>query len=276
MYLREGKEGYAAMTTILVTGGTGTLGRAVIARLVARRYRVRALVHQGGSSPPGSLEVVSGDLASGRGLGEAVAEAHTIIHCASACQDAQHVDVEGTRFLLEEAWASGASHLIYPSIVGIDRSSYAYYQAKHATERLIEQGPLPWTIARITQFHDYMLWLILSFEAGAESLLSIPAGMRFQSIDVGEVADYLVSLVEQGPGAYTPPIGGPQVLAIEEMAEIYLRVRGKKATIHSEASREELFQVFRSGINLVPEHAVGAITWEAFLRHRYTLECQNW
>lgn len=260
------------MTTILVTGGSGTLGRAVIARLAARQYRTRALVRHGGSSLPGSVEVVSGDLASGRGLGEVVAEVHTIIHCASAYQDAQHVDVEGTQLLLEEARTSGISHLIYPSIVGVDRSSYAYYQAKRVTERLIEQGPLPWTIARITQFHEYMLWLILSFEAGAESLMSIPAGMRFQSIDVGEVADCLVALVEQGPGAYTPPIGGPQVLTIEEMAEIYLRVRGKKATIHSEASREELFQVFRSGINLVPDHAVGTITWEAFLHHRYTLE----
>lgn len=260
------------MATVLVTGGTGTLGQAVIARLATRQYRTRVLVHQDGSSLPSNVEVVSGDLAPGRGLGEAVAGVHTIIHCASAYQDAQHVDFEGTRFLLQEARASGTSHLIYPSIVGVDSSSYAYYQAKHATERLIEQGLVLWTVARITQFHDYILWLIQSFESDTEPLISVPEGMRFQSIDVGEVADRLVSLVEQGPSAYTPPIGGPQVLTIEEMAEIYLRVRGKQATIHAESTMGELFNVFTSGINLVPDHAVGTITWKEFLHHRYTLE----
>jgi hypothetical protein len=81
------------------------------------------------------------------------------------------------------------------------------------------------------------------------------------------VADHLITLMEQGPAGHTPDIGGPQVRTIEEMTEAYLRIRGRKAAIQSAALAGNLFDVFRSGINLVPDHAVGTITWEAFLHH---------
>jgi uncharacterized protein YbjT (DUF2867 family) len=177
------------------------------------------------------------------------------------------VDVAGTRALLQAARASGSAHIVYPSIVGIDRSTYGYYQAKYAAEGLIEHGPLPWTIVRATQFHDYVLGLIQSFGADTLPVVSVIAGMRFQSIDVGEVADRLVKLMEQGPAAHTPEMGGPEVRTLEEMTEAYLRIRGRQATIRSETG--ERFQVFRSGNNLVPDHAVGTITWDAFLDRLY-------
>ena len=260
------------MAMVLVTGGTGTLGRAVVARLAARQYCIRLLAHRSVSTFPPGVEVIAGDLVSGNGLDEALEGVHTIIHCASAYQDLKRVDFEGTRLLLHRARATETLHIVYPSIVGVDRSSYDYYQTKLAAERLIEHGSLPWSIVRTTQFHDYVLWLIHSFSVDTQHVVAIPKGMRFQSIDVGEVADRLVSLVEQGPGAHTPDMGGPQVRTIEDMTEAYLRICGKKAIIRSEVVVEDLFKVFTSGINLVPDHAVGMITWDAFLRNRYTLE----
>jgi hypothetical protein len=95
--------------------------------------------------------------------------------------------------------------------------------------------------------------------------------LHFQTIDVGEVADHLVSLMEQGPTGHVPDIGGPQVCSIEEMTEAYLRIRGRQATVSSEALPGSIYDVFRSGINLVPDRAVGAITWEAFLHRLYDL-----
>ncbi|HET7639291.1 MAG TPA: NAD(P)H-binding protein [Ktedonobacteraceae bacterium] len=256
------------MTTVLVTGATGTLGREVVARLIARQHRTRILSHQSAPSLPEDVEVITGDLVSGSGLREAVAGVSAIIHCASAPRDANQVDVEGTRSLLQAAHGSRA-HIIYPSIVGVDRSTYAYYQAKRATEVVIEQGPLPWTIVRATQFHNLVLRLIQTFGADTLPVVAVAGGMRFQSIDVGEVADHLITLMEQGPAEHTPDIGGPQVRTIEEMSEAYLRIRGRKATIQSAALAGDVFDVFRSGINLVPDHAVGTITWEAFLHRLY-------
>lgn len=255
------------MATVLVTGGTGTLGRAVVSRLLARRQSTRILSHQSSPSVPPEVEVISADLASGIGLREAVAGVDAIIHCASDPRGSSLVDVEGTRSLLQSAGASGSPHFVYISIVGIERSSYSYYKSKRETEVIIEQGHLPWSIVRATQFHDYVLRLIQSFGADTLPVVPVVGGMRFQSIDVGEVADRLVALAEQGPVGHAPDMGGPQVRTIEEMTEAYLRIRGRKATVRSEAPSGDLFEAFRSGINLVPDHAVGTITWEAFLHH---------
>ncbi len=118
------------MATVVVTGGTGSLGRAVVTRLAIREHHARILSHRAAPAATDDTEVITGDLVSGSGLREAVAGVHAIVHCASAPQAAQQVDVEGTRLLLHAARASGSPHIVYPSIVGVDRSIYAYYQAK--------------------------------------------------------------------------------------------------------------------------------------------------
>ncbi len=254
------------MSKVLVTGGTGTLGRAVVARLLARHHGVRLLSHRASSPVPEGVEVYSGDLADGTGLDEAVAGMEAIIHCASNSREDQHqTDIEGTRALVQAASEHGRPHLVYISIVGIDRSTYAYYQAKYKAEQLIEQAHLPWTILRTTQFHDLVLELLQSFGIDTRAEVSVPAGMRFQSIDHREVADRLVQLVGQEPSGYTPEMGGPQVLTIEEMAATYLRLQGRKARVRSEPMAGALFDVFRSGINLIPTHTNGTITWETFV-----------
>ena len=193
-----------------------------------------------------------------------------IIHCAASYQNAKQVDVEGTRLLLRAAYANGTPHFIYPSIVGIDRSTYDYYQAKRASEGLIVRGFLPWTIVRITQFHDYVLWLIQSFGTDTQSEISVPRDVRFQSIDVGEVADHLISRIDKKPAAYMPDLGGPQVLTIEEMIQAYLSIKDRKANIKSMTFAGEPFDIFKSGVNLVPANAIGTITWEAFLHNRFS------
>jgi len=254
------------MTTVLVTGGTGTLGREVVKRLLLKQHRTRILSRQSTPPVPAGVEVVTGDFMEGRGLSEAVAGVDAIIHCANLPQSEPMLGVEGTRLLLQTAHASGSPHFIHISIVGIDHSTYPYYAAKRATEEVIEQGPLPWSIVRATQFHDFVLKLIQSFGADTLPVVHVADDMRFQSIDVGEVAAKLVSLVEDHPAGHAPDMGGPQILTIEEMTEAYLRVRGREATVQPEELASGMYDAFRSGINLVPDHAVGTITWEAYLR----------
>jgi uncharacterized protein YbjT (DUF2867 family) len=258
-----------AMAKVLVTGGTGTLGREVVACLLGRQHSARVLGHQANPSVPQGVEVFHGGLAADARFREAVAGVDAIIHCASSPQSAPQTDVKGTRLLTQAAREGGTPHIIYISIVGIDRSEYAYYKAKRETEMVIERSGLPWTILRATQFHDLVLRLIQGFGADTLSEVAVAGGMRFQSIDTREVAERLVTLMERGPTGQAPDIGGPEVCSIEEMTEVYLRVRGRKATVRSELKAGELFDVFRSGINLCPEHTEGKITWEAFLRRLY-------
>ena len=256
------------MTTVLVTGATGTLGRAAVHLLLAGGYTARALSRRSQIALPAGAELVVGDLAQNTGLAEALSGVDAIIHCATDPKHAQIGDVEGTRQLLGAA-RGRAPHLIYPSIVGIDRSAYPYYQAKLAVETLIAQGPLPWTILRATQFHDFVAGLIESFGAATSAEVVIPAGMRFQSVAVREVAAQLVTFVERGPVGRDADMGGPEILTFDAMAETYLRIRGSSATIRSANLSGAQYDAFRSGVNLIPDHALGVETWDAWLRRRF-------
>src|SRR5918998_3380455 len=97
---------------ILVTGGTGSLGRLVVARLRDGGREVRALSRRG---YPGTIP---GDLLTGEGLEKAVEGVKTIVHCASSpTRKTRRVDVEGTERLLRAASRAGVEHVVFISIV---------------------------------------------------------------------------------------------------------------------------------------------------------------
>jgi uncharacterized protein YbjT (DUF2867 family) len=253
---------------VLVTGGTGTLGRKVVIRLLSRHHRVRILSHQAHPAIPTAVEVTTGDLASGAGLREAAAGVEVIIHCASNWRDPLlRTDVAGTRALLEAARAGGLPHLLYISIVGVDRTGYAYYRAKREVEQMVEHSGFPWTVLRATQFHNFVQYLLQSCGVDTQPEVVVPDGIRMQSIDVGEVADRLVLLMEHGPSGQTPELGGPQILSLEEMAQIYVHLRGRQATIRAAEPADEMYTMMRTGIILTPAHAEGKVTWEQYLQH---------
>jgi uncharacterized protein YbjT (DUF2867 family) len=262
------------MAIILVTGATGSLGRAVVRRLLAGGHTARALSRQPQAALPAGAELVVGDLTTSTDLTQALVGVEAIIHCATDPKRAQEADVEGTRQLLEAA-RSAAPHLIYPSIVGIDHSAYPYYQAKLAAERLIEQGPLPWSILRATQFHSFVARLIQSLGADTGDEIVIPDGMRFQSVGVREVAAQLVALVERGPVGRDTDMGGPEVLTFDALAAVYLRIRSRPATIRSVALSGSLYDVFRSGVNLTPNHTQGVVPWGAWLQRHYSPDARG-
>jgi uncharacterized protein YbjT (DUF2867 family) len=246
------------MTPILVTGGTGTLGRVVVGQLVAAHHEVRMLTRRPSTGPG----VYTGDLATGAGLAEAVAGTGVIVHCAS---DPRHwqVDIDGTRRLVEAARSAGNPHLVYVSIVGVDRIPYGYYRAKLATERIVEESGLPWTILRATQFHDLI--------AGIARLLAkspvvpVPAGVRFQPVDVHEVAARIIELAGGEPAGRAPDFGGPQVRTADDLLRVYLRATGRRRVLLPIPLPGKVFRGFRAGANLCPEHADGRSTFEDYL-----------
>ena len=65
-------------------------------------------------------------------------------------------------------------------------------------------------------------------------------------------------------------MGGPEILTFDAMAEAYLRIRGSPATIRSANLSGDQYDAFRSGVNLVPDHALGVETWDAWLRRRFS------
>jgi len=212
------------------------------------------------------VEVVTGDLETGAGLAAALDGVEVVIHAASNSRQAQTVDIDGTRHLLAAAQAHGRSpHIVYVSIVGVDRSEAPYYRAKFAAERMVQQSGLPWSILRATQFHSFTLDILRSLGIDTQPVVAVPDGVRLQSIDIGEVADRLVAIAERAPVRQVEEMGGPQILSMEEMAATYLRARGSAAQAHAEPLHTPLFDGFRRGAILTPEHAVGKLTWEVYV-----------
>src|SRR3954452_8913949 len=138
-------------TPILLTGGTGTLGRLLLPRLLAAGRPVRVLTRTAGA--PGRVDHAVGDLTTGAGVAAAVDGAATIVHCAGS---AKGDDVKAAN-LLREAVRAGAKHIVYISVVGadrvpvrsaVDRMAFGYFAAKRAAEVLVAESGIPWTTLR--------------------------------------------------------------------------------------------------------------------------------
>jgi uncharacterized protein YbjT (DUF2867 family) len=252
---------------ILVTGGTGTLGRLVVARLRDAGRAVRVLSRQGRDGADG-LEHVRGDLATGEGVEAAVQGTEVIVHCAGTTRG----DEDKARQLVRAASQAGARHLVFISVVGadripvvggIDRAIFGYFASKLAAERVVSGSGLAWTTLRASQFHD--LILMTARQMAKLPVIPVPTGLRFQPVDAGEVAARLVELALGPPAGLVPDVAGPQVYPMATLLRGYLRARGKHRLLVPVWLPGQAARAVRAGANLAPDHAVGRRTWEEFL-----------
>lgn len=253
---------------VLVTGGTGTLGREVVMRLRQSGHRARIFSRH----PRGHVDAVQGDLATGAGIQKAVAGMDAIVHSASATTrlfTGRATDVKGTRRLLNAARAAGIRHIAYISIVGIDESAFPYHKTKLATEAVIRENIVPWTILRATQFHDLMEIFIRAF-SHIPGLVTVPFQWQFQPVDVGEVAQKLVNVTLAQPAGMLPDFGGPEIRDFKSIAESWMVARKDKRKLVNLPIPMKFSQQFAEGILLTPDHKVGRITFDDYLAEVYT------
>jgi uncharacterized protein YbjT (DUF2867 family) len=212
------------MQQILVTGGAGHLGRLVVKQLSQAGYRVRGMSRRAspGEDWPGA-EWKQADLVTGAGVVEAVQGMDTVVHLAG--KGNWKVDYEGTRRLVEATHEAWISHLIFISIVGIDRVPWAGGKAKLASEDLIAHSGIPWSTLRATQFH-YGIDFLLNFLTRLPLVTLLPTDLLLQPVDEEEVAGHLCEIVQAGPSGRLPDMGGPQVYTLGELARIWLKHRG--------------------------------------------------
>jgi uncharacterized protein YbjT (DUF2867 family) len=256
---------------LLVTGGTGTLGRLLVPRLAATGSPVRVLSRHR-HDPADGVEYVVADLDSGDGVAAALTGVETVVHCAGSTKG----DDRKARTLVREAARAGVEHIVNISVVGADRvpvtsapdrGMIGYFAAKLAAEQVIAGSGVPWTTLRATQFHDFVL---IGLQAAARlPVLPVLSGFRFQPVDAGEVADRLVELALDKPAGLVPDIAGPRVYGMAELARDYLRATGRHRLIMPVRVPGKAARAYRAGANLAPEHAVGHRTWEDFLTRRF-------
>ncbi|CAN5272449.1 NAD(P)H-binding protein [soil metagenome] len=232
---------------ILVTGGTGTLGRPTVDLLRRAGHDVRVFSRSTG-----------GDLTTGAGLPEALAGVATVVHLATSTGTK---DVSQTQRLVDAARNAGVSHLVYISIVGVDTVPYSYYRAKAASERVIEESGIPFTILRATQFHEFIR-MFLHLQRRLPVILSLD--VPDQPIAAAEVASRLAELVEAGPGGRVPDIGGPEQLQLREAIDTWQRAAGTRKPVWTVRPPLKFLRAMRAGEHMTPMPGYGRETFGEF------------
>jgi uncharacterized protein YbjT (DUF2867 family) len=143
---------------------------------------------------------------------------------------------------------------------------FGYFASKLAAERVVADSGLPWTTLRATQFHD--LILMVAQQMTKLPVIPVPAGVRFQPVDAGEVAGRLVELALGPPAGLAPDMAGPQVHTVPDLLHSYLRASGKRRPMVPVPLPGKAAGAVRAGANLAPGRAVGHRTWEDFLAER--------
>lgn len=250
-------------STILVTGGTGTLGRHVVPLLRDTGAALRVLSRKAHDAEDG-VDYVQGDLLADEGVEPAVSGAGVVVHLAGGPKG----DERATANLVRAASRAGVRHFVLISVTAADAVPIGYYRAKVGAERVVAESDLPWTTLRAAQFHDLVLFV-------ASKLVKLPvmpslSGMRLQPVDSREVAQRLVQLALGEPAGRVPDLSGPKVYPFGELMRSYLRARGKHRLLVPVRIPGRAGKVYRAGRNLNRDSTwTGRCTWEEFLAERF-------
>ncbi|MEW2444569.1 SDR family oxidoreductase [Micromonospora marina] len=247
---------------ILVTGGTGTIGRHVVPLLRAAGHPVRVLSRRGGRPGDGVTHMIA-DLLTGADLDPALHGVSTVLHLAGGAKG----DDRATAHLARAAHRAGVAHLVHISVTGADRVPLAWMRSKLDAERAVTDSGVGWTVLRAAQVHD----LVLSMLAAMTRLpvVPVPGGLRLQPVDAAEVAARLAELTLGAPAGLVPDLAGPDTYGIGELLTGYLAATGKRRARVPVRLPGRAGRAYRDGANLArPGAARGVRTWTDFLAER--------
>jgi uncharacterized protein YbjT (DUF2867 family) len=253
---------------VLVTGGTGTVGRHVVRILRQSGHRARIFSR----NPRGHVDAVQGDLRTGAGLDRAMQGMDAVIHAATGARQSltSRSDIKATRKLIEKSKLTGITHFVYVSIVGMEGVAYPYYRTKLKVESIVKEGAVPWSILRATQFHELMETFLTVFSR-VPGLTMIPFAWQFQPVHAQEVAQRLVDVVLNQPQGMLPDFGGPEIKDFKSIAESWLKARRRRRRLVDLRVPLPFSKQWAEGRLCTPDHKDGKITFQQYLAEKYPL-----
>ncbi len=232
---------------ILVTGGTGFIGRALIRHLVQLGYPVRTLIRPSQKSPNlprgVAVDVAVSSLTDEKGLRAAMVGVDTIYHLASGewrgpRESLMQIDILGTRNLVDVAKDAGIKRFFFASHLGADRASaYPVLKAKGIAEEFIRRSELEFTILRsaiVFGPNDGFTTGIAQIAGGLPGIFLMPnAGrVQLQPLWVEDLVTCLTwSLDDADTRNRTIDIGGPEYLTFQEIVTLVLAETGMRRKI---------------------------------------------
>jgi uncharacterized protein YbjT (DUF2867 family) len=227
---------------ILVTGGTGFIGKALIRHLAELGEPVRTLIRPSPKSPELPLgvdvEVAVSSLADERSLRAAMVGVDTVYHLASserrgAKASLMQTEIQGTRAVVDAAVDAGVRRFFFTSHLSADRASaYPVMKAKAIAEEFVRQSGLNYTILRSAVAfgpNDGLTYGVARVLAAIPGFFFLPGDgtVMLQPIWVEDLVTCLTwSLEESDTYNKTIEIGGPEYLSFKQIVEMVMQATG--------------------------------------------------
>jgi uncharacterized protein YbjT (DUF2867 family) len=219
---------------ILVTGGTGFIGQALLRNLVEAGYEVRTLIRPSKSSPSlprgVPVEVAVSSLTDEKGLRGAMVGVDIVYHLASGewagpRSSLMEIDILGTQAVAKAALDAGVQRVFYVSHLGADRASaYPVLKAKAIAEEYLRRSGVDYTIFRSAIVYGpqdgFTTRLAGLLSTSPFFLVPGDAGSLLQPIWVEDLVTCLVwSMDDPRTRNQTYEIGGPEYLTFQQIIE---------------------------------------------------------
>lgn len=242
---------------IVVIGGTGLIGSAVVTILTEHGHNVVA------ASPKSGVDTVTGD-----GLAEVLVGTDVVVDVSNSpsFEDEAVLDffTRATTNILAAEANAGVQHHVALSVVGTDRlPDSGYMRAKVAQENLIRASAIPYTLVHATQFFEFFSTIAQGATTGNEVRLS-PA--LVQPIAAHDVSTAVARVALETPRNGMIEIGGPEALGLNEFIERGLTARGDNRSVVTD-DRAPYFGALLHGRELIPADGaeLSSTTFEAWL-----------
>jgi len=234
---------------ILVTGGTGFIGQALIRHMVEADHQVRTLIRPSRQSPrlPRGVpvEVAVASLRDERSLRAAMVGVDTIYHLAGVERsgveaDLLDIDVRGTQTVLSAAGDAGVGRFFYLSHLGADRASaYPVFKAKAIAEEHIRRSGIDYTIMRTAIVfgpNDGFSIALAQLIAAIPFVFFVPGDgdTVIQPLWVEDLVTCLAwALEDENTRNQVYELGGPEHLTLRQVIESLMTKIGLNRTILS-------------------------------------------
>jgi divinyl chlorophyllide a 8-vinyl-reductase len=202
-----------APLSILLLGGTGTIGRATAQALRAEGHRVTALIRPGAEAPPG-YTILRGQVEAAMSA-QAMTGIDAVVSCLASRtgepKDAWAVDHAANSAALKAAVAAGVPHFTLLSAICVQKPMLEFQRAKLAFEAELQAAPIDWTIVRPTAFFKSLSGQVPRVQQGRPFLVfgdgTLTACKPISDADLGRFL--ALTLTDPAKRNRTLPIGGP-------------------------------------------------------------------
>lgn len=257
---------------ILVVGGTGRLGRAVVPLLVQAGHRVRIMARgasQPFASPVGDgVELFRGDLGSERDCREAVAGCTEVVFAASGFgvkdSDPRTVDRDGAIRMMDAAAAAGVRHMVMMSMHGAAPDGpIDYLRCKAAAEDALRSSGMDWTVVRMGSLLEQRLVIMRDPLESKGKVPVFGSGSAPMTYTAVQDAAAVVVRALKDPALRNRVIEwGSQTLTANELAQALLAQAGHGSVQRVPAAAVRLLSVAAKPFSPFLARVAGAGVWE--------------